>query len=45
VARSRVLAERIKGARLEIVPDCGHSSTIEQPEALTTLIREHVEAN
>jgi 3-oxoadipate enol-lactonase len=39
VKRSRKIAELIPGARLEIVPYCGHSSTIEQPEAVTGLLR------
>ena len=39
VKRSRRIVELIPGARLEIVPYCGHSSTIEQPEAVTGLIR------
>jgi 3-oxoadipate enol-lactonase len=39
VEESRRIAELIPGARLEIVPYCGHSSTIEQPEAVTGLIR------
>ena len=39
VKRARKIAELIPGARLEIVPYAGHSSTIEQPEALTGLIR------
>lgn len=39
VKQSRRIAELIPGARLEIVPDSGHSSTIEQPEAVTALIR------
>ena len=34
----------IAGSRLEIVPDCGHSSTIEQPKILTELISELVSA-
>jgi 3-oxoadipate enol-lactonase len=37
--RSQRIAELIPGARLEIIPDSGHSSTIEQPQAVTTLIR------
>ena len=37
--RSRRIAELIPGARLEIVPNCGHSSTIEQPEAVTALLQ------
>jgi 3-oxoadipate enol-lactonase len=40
VEKSRRIAARIPGARLEIVPDSGHSSTVEQPEAITTLLRE-----
>src|SRR5262249_44424260 len=39
VKRSRTMAALIPGARLEIVPYAGHSSTIEQPEAITALIR------
>lgn len=40
--KARRIAERIPGARLEIVPDCGHSSTVEQPELITGLISEFV---
>jgi pimeloyl-ACP methyl ester carboxylesterase len=39
VKQARRIASLIPGARLEIVPFCGHSSTIEQPEAVTGLIR------
>ena len=42
VARAREIAAAIPGARLEIVADSGHSSTIEQPEVVTDLIREFV---
>lgn len=38
VAEAEAIAARITGARLAVVPDAGHSSTIEQPEAVTTLI-------
>ncbi len=38
VDKAEVVAKAIDGARLEIVPDSGHSSTIEQPEALGDLI-------
>ena len=38
VAKARRIAERIPGARLEIVADAGHSSTVEQPEAITALL-------
>ncbi|WP_225821490.1 alpha/beta fold hydrolase [Streptomyces naphthomycinicus] len=44
VATPRADAERIAaavdGARLEVVADSGHSSTLEQPAAVTTLIRD-----
>jgi pimeloyl-ACP methyl ester carboxylesterase len=43
VAKAEVIARAISGARLEIVPDSGHSSTIEQPEALSALIEQFVE--
>lgn len=36
--KAKRIAERVPGARLEIVASSGHSSTLEQPEALTTLI-------
>jgi 3-oxoadipate enol-lactonase len=36
--RARIIAGAIPGARLEIVANSGHSSTVEQPEALTSLI-------
>jgi 3-oxoadipate enol-lactonase len=37
--RSRRLAELVPGARFELIANSGHSSTIEQPEAVTALIR------
>jgi 3-oxoadipate enol-lactonase len=37
--RSERIAAAIPGARLEIVPGAGHSSTIEQPEAITALLQ------
>jgi 3-oxoadipate enol-lactonase len=40
VAKARRIAERVPGARLEVVPDAGHSSPLEQPEAITKLIEE-----
>lgn len=40
--RGKEIAAGISGARLEVVPDCGHSSTVEQPEILTKLIRENL---
>jgi pimeloyl-ACP methyl ester carboxylesterase len=32
------IAHGISGARLVIVPECGHSSTLERPEAVTTAL-------
>ena len=40
--KSEALAAAIGNAKLEIVPDSGHSSPVEQPEVLTRLIREHL---
>lgn len=37
-AKAKRIADRVPGARLEIVPDCGHSSTVEQPAAITELL-------
>ncbi len=34
------IAARIPGACLHVVPACGHSSTLEQPAAVTALLRE-----
>ena len=34
------IVARIAGARLAVVPDCGHLSTIEQPAAVTRLLAE-----
>lgn len=36
--RAAEMAESIPGARLEIVPECGHISTLEQPDAVTRLL-------
>ena len=38
VAKAQRIADRVPGARLEIVPNCGHSSTVEQPAAVTSLL-------
>ena len=38
LAKAEVIAATIPGAQLEVVPDAGHSSTIEQPEAVTRLM-------
>jgi pimeloyl-ACP methyl ester carboxylesterase len=36
---SQEMASRIPGAKLEIVPDCGHLSTMEQPAAVNRAMR------
>lgn len=43
VAKAEAIAGGIPGARLEVVADAGHSSTIEQPEALSDLIEAFLE--
>ena len=45
VTKAETIRDGIAGARLEIVPDSGHSSTIEQPEMLADLIEAHVDAH
>lgn len=45
VRRSRTIVEHIHGAQLEIVPQCGHSSTIEQPDKITDLLRPFLAAH
>lgn len=45
VVKSETIAAGIAGARLEIVPDAGHSSTIEQPGTLSDLIERFVSEN
>jgi 3-oxoadipate enol-lactonase len=32
------IAERVKGARLEVIDRCGHSSTLERPDTVTALL-------
>ena len=43
--KSERIAERIPGARLEVIPECGHSSTLEQPDTVTALLRGFLERN
>lgn len=42
VHKAEAIAAGIAGSRLEIVPDCGHSSTLEKPDEITALIRSHI---
>jgi 3-oxoadipate enol-lactonase len=37
--KAKRIAERVPGARLEIVANSGHSSTVEQPESITDLLQ------
>jgi len=39
-AKAQRIAELIPGARFELIPDCGHSSTLEQPEIVTARLQE-----
>ncbi|MDQ8029301.1 MAG: alpha/beta hydrolase [Brevundimonas sp.] len=41
---AREMAEAIPDAHLVIVPDAGHISTLEQPDAVTTALLEWLEA-
>ena len=43
VELSQEIAAGIPGARLEIIPHCGHLSTLEQPEAVTRALRTWLE--
>lgn len=38
------LRDGIGGSRLEVIPDCGHLSTLEQPEAVNRLLAQWLEA-
>ena len=39
-AKARHIAEFIPGARFELIPDSGHSSTLEQPDIVTGHLRD-----
>ena len=41
---SEEIAAGIAGARLVIVPDCGHLSTLEQPQAVNEALTEWLAA-
>jgi 3-oxoadipate enol-lactonase len=38
--KSQRIVELIPGARLVTIPDCGHTSTLEQPDVVTDLLRD-----
>jgi pimeloyl-ACP methyl ester carboxylesterase len=42
--RAQEIAAAIPGARLVVVPDCGHVSTVEQPDAVTQALLEFLQA-
>jgi len=44
VAMLKELADGIPGARLEVVEDCGHMASLEQPEEVLALVRAWIEA-
>jgi pimeloyl-ACP methyl ester carboxylesterase len=39
VELAQEIAGGIAGAKLEIIPDCGHLSTLERPEAVNRVLR------
>lgn len=41
---SQDMARRIPGAKLVVIPECGHLSTMEQPDAVNTALREWLAA-
>ena len=41
---AREMAAAIAGSRLVVVPDCGHLSTIERPQAVTKALVEWMQA-
>ena len=43
-ARQRSTAERIPKCRIELLADCGHIPSLEKPEVVATLIRQHLHA-
>lgn len=42
--RAKEIAEAVSGARLVVIPDCGHASTLEQPEAVSVALVEWLSA-
>lgn len=43
VAQAERIVAGIPGARLEVVPACGHSCTVEQPDVVTRLLVDHLD--
>jgi pimeloyl-ACP methyl ester carboxylesterase len=44
LADHQAMAERVTGAQLAVIEDCGHLSTIEQPAAVTEVLRDWLAA-
>lgn len=44
LARHEAMQQQIPGSQLHVVESCGHMSTMEQPEAVSTVLLEWVEA-
>jgi len=44
LASARVMAERIRGARLEVIPEAGHVSNLEQPQLFTRALSAFLDA-
>ncbi|MEE6177281.1 alpha/beta fold hydrolase [Mycobacterium sp. 050134] len=42
-AKSRRIVELIEGARLVQIPNCGHSSSVEQPDAVSALLADFLD--
>ena len=43
--KSQLITERVPGARLAQIPDCGHTSTLEQADTVTRLLRAFLTQN
>lgn len=43
VEKAKRIAQRIPGARLEIIPEAGHMSTVEEPAAVNSALEEFLE--
>jgi 3-oxoadipate enol-lactonase len=41
---AELMADGIRGARLEVIPGCGHISNLEAPEAVNAALRAHLDA-
>ena len=45
MARAERMARAIPGARLVVIPRAGHTSSVEEPEAVTRALGEFLEAH